>query len=174
MLPAPTYHPFDLSLLSAKTVVGLEWLYESVRVYLGKLIVVVLVFLLGLPFVLFFGYWLKVKRKKLQRYMKVDMPVFNNADDYLRFKQQLDKVDSLLPSLKKVSEYKRQKAPWPVRFTLRQMQKMSSTVVTYNSWLKSRLNLFNEDQFAGKSRVFRLVSEKELWKNRNQVYQYWM
>jgi hypothetical protein len=54
------------------------------------------------------------------------------------------------------------------------MQKMTSTLVTYNDWLKSRLNTFNEEQFISKSQVFKLVTEKELWKGRNKAYQYWM
>lgn len=174
MFATQTYNPFENSLSNAKTVVGLEWLYESVRNHLGKLFVVLLVVLLGLPFVFFFGYWLQTKRRKFQRHMKKDMPLFKSHNDYLKFKGYLNKLDELMPSLKKVSGYNLKKAPWPVKYTLSQMQKMTSTVITYNSWLKSRLTTLNEDQFTSKSKVFKLVSEKELWNNRNQAYQYWM
>jgi len=61
MLAVDTYNPFENSLSNAKTVVGLEWLYEGVRNHLGKLFVLVLVVLVGLPFVFFFGYWLQTK-----------------------------------------------------------------------------------------------------------------
>ncbi len=174
MFTAQTYNPFETSLSNAKTVVGLEWLYESVRTHLGKLFVVLLVVLLGLPFVFFFGYWLQTKRRKFQRHMKKDMSLFKSHNDYVKFKGYLNKLDQLTPSLKKVSGYNLKKAPWPVKYTLSQMQKMTSTVITYNSWLKSRLTTLNEDQFTSNSKVFKLVSEKELWNNRNQAYQYWM
>lgn len=174
MFAAETYNPFETSLSNAKTVVGLEWLYEGLRNHLSKLLVVVLVVLVGLPFVFFFGYWLQTKRKKFQRHMRKDLPLFKNHSDYLEFKGYLNKLEVLMPSLKKVSGYNLKKAPWPVKYTLGQMQKMTSTLVTYHSWLKTRLNSLNEEQFKSNSTVFKLVSEKELWKNRNQAYQYWM
>lgn len=172
MFASNTYNSFETSLSNAKTVVGLEWLYESVRDNLGKLVFVTLVVLAGLPFVFFFGFWLKMKRKKFQRNMKKDFSLFKNYTDYLEFKDNLNKLDTLMPSLKKVANYNLHKAPWPVKFTLSQMQKMTSTLVTYNTWLKKRLDALNEDK--DKESVFKLVSEKELWKNRNQAYQYWM
>lgn len=174
MFATSTYNPFETSLSNAKTVVGLEWLYEGLRNNLSKLFVLVLLILAGLPFVFFFGYWLQTKRKKFQKYMRKDLSLFKNQNDYLEFKDNLNKLESLMPSLKKVSNYNLKKAPWPVNFTLNQMQKMTSTLVTYNSWLKTRLNSLNEEQFKSKSTVFKLVSEKELWKNRNKAYQYWM
>ncbi|MCG2612793.1 hypothetical protein LZZ85_00820 [Terrimonas sp. NA20] len=162
------------SLNNAKTVVGLEWLYEDVRSNLSKLLVVVLVVSLGLPLVLFFGYRLKLKRKKFQRQMKKDLPLFKTHKDYSTFKKQLGELDALMPSLKKVHNYNARRAPWPIRYTLGQMQKMTSTLVTYNSWLKKRLDVLNEERFKGESNLFKFVSEKELWKDRNQAYQYWM
>ena len=174
MFAAGTYNPFETSLSNAKTVVGLEWLYEGVRNHLGKLLVVALVVVVGLPFVFFFGYWLQTKRKKFQRHMRKDFTLFKSHGDYLEFKDYLNKLELLMPSLKKVSNYNLKKAPWPVKYTLSQMQKMTSTLVTYNNWLKTRLNSLNEEQFKSNSTVFKLVSEKELWKNRNKAYQYWM
>jgi hypothetical protein len=64
MFTVETYNPFENSLSNAKTVVGLEWLYEGIRNHIGKLFFLVLVVLIGLPFVFFFGYWLQTKRKK--------------------------------------------------------------------------------------------------------------
>lgn len=174
MFAGQPYNTFETSLNNAKTVVGLEFLYESVRKNLSKLMVVVLVLLVGLPFVFFFGFWLQTKRKKFQKNMLKDVPSFNTYKDYLELKESLSKLDELMPALKKVNGYNLKKAPTPIRYTLSQMQKMTSTLVTYNDWLKSRLNTFNEEQFSSESQVFKLVSEKELWKGRNKVYQYWM
>lgn len=174
MFAAQPYNTFETSLDNAKAVVGLELLYESVRKNLSKLMVVLLTLLVGLPFVFFFGFWLQAKRKKFQQHMRKDVPFFNTYKDYLQLKESLSKLDELMPALKKVSSYNLKKAPVPIRFTLSQMQKMTSTLVTYNDWLKSRLNTFNEEQFSSKSQVFKLVTEKELWKGRNKVYQYWM
>ncbi|MGN6533913.1 MAG: hypothetical protein ACTHK0_19385 [Ginsengibacter sp.] len=106
--------------------------------------------------------------------MKKDFPLFKSGAEYLRFKESLEKLEVLMPSLMKVSGYHVQKAPWSVNYTLAQMQKMTSTLVTYNNWLKSRLNSLNEEQFKSSAATFKLVPEKELWQNRNQAYQYWM
>jgi hypothetical protein len=174
MFAAQPYNTFENSLNNAKTVVGLELLYESVRKSLSKLMVVTLLTFLGLPFVFFFGFWLQRKRKKFQQHMKKVVPSFNTYKDYLELRESLSKLDELMPTLKKVNTYNLKKAPIHLRYTLSQMQKMTSTVVTYNNWLKSRLKTFNEEQFTSKAQVFKLVTEKELWERRNKVYQYWM
>jgi len=174
MLATNSYNPFENSLNNAKSVVGLDWLYESVKSQVGKLWLLVLAFFVGFPVILFLGFLLKRKRKKFQTSMKKELPVFNDYKSYLEFKSHLDKLESLTPSLKKVSGYNLKKAPWPLSYTLGQMQKMTSTLLTYNSWLKSRLNSLNEEQFKSNTTVFKFVSEKELWRNRNQAYQYWM
>jgi hypothetical protein len=174
MFALKTYNHFESSLSNAKTVVGLEWIYEGVRNHLGKILASILVLLIGLPFVFFFGFWLQTKRKKFSRHMKKEIPLFKSSDGYLNFKEHLKKLDGLTPSLKKVSEYNLKKAPWPLSYTLGQMQKMASTLVTYNGWLKKRLDPLNEEKFSSNSKVFKFVSEKELWKNRNQAYKYWM
>jgi hypothetical protein len=170
MFVAQPYNTFETCLSNAKTVVGLEWLYEAVRKNLSKILVVSLLF----PFSFFFGFWLQTKRKKFQKHMRKDVPCFNTYKDYLELKESLSKLDELMPALKKVNSYNLKNAPAPIRYTLSQMQKMTSTLFTYNDWLKSRLNTFNKEQFSSESQVFKLVSEKELWKGRNKVYQYWL
>lgn len=174
MFAAQQYNSFETSLDNAKAVVGFEFLYESLRKNLNKLIVLVLVYAVGLPIVFLFGYWLLTKRKKFQKHMKNDFLTLNTSKDYLDLKESLSKLDELMPALKKVSTYNLKKAPYLIRFTLCQMQKMTSTLVTYNDWLKSRLNSYNEEQYSSKSQIFKLVPEEELWKERNKVYQYWM
>ncbi|MFZ4056987.1 MAG: hypothetical protein ACOYKE_02560 [Ferruginibacter sp.] len=174
MFAVESYSTFDSSLSNAKTVVGLEWLYEGVKNHLGKIALLCFVLVVGLPVVFLLGYWLHTKRKQLQREMKKDLPLFKNHVEYLKFKENLSKLDSLLPALKKISAYNLKKAPWPIRYTLSQMQKLASSITTYNKWLKKHLTSYNEDSSTGKSKVFRLVSENELWKERNPVYNYWM
>jgi hypothetical protein len=174
MVSPSLYNPYESSLTHAKTVVSLEWLYDAVRKNVSKVFVAFLVVLVGLPIVFLLGFWLKAKRKNLQRHMRSNLPLFKNPDEYLAFRDNLSKLDSLMPSLKKVSNYNAKKAPWPLGFTLRQMQKMTSTLATYNAWLHNRLDLFNEEQLSSTSTLFKLVPESKLWKERNQAYKYWM
>lgn len=174
MIAPNTYNPFENSVNNAKTVVSLEWLYQEVRTHLSKLIVVTLVIITSLPIVFLFGFWLHMQRKRFQKCMKKEPIFFKSNKDYLEFKVSLEKLDVLMPSLQKVLHYDLNKTPWPMKYTLRQMQKMTSTLVTFNSWLKTRLSPFNETKFKSKSQAFHLISEGELWKNRNPVYQYWM
>ncbi len=174
MFATNTYNFFETGLNNAKIVVGLEWLYESVKKQLGKFFLLVLLVLLGFPAVLLFGFWLQKKRRKFQKHMRNELPFFKDQNDYLEFKAYLNKAYSLSPSLKKVSGYNVKKAPWPLKYTLKQMKKMTSTLLTYNDWLKTRLNSLNEEHFKSEKTVFKFVPEKELWKNRNEAYQYWM
>jgi hypothetical protein len=174
MFVADTYNPHEAGLTNAKTVVGLEWLYEGMQKHLGKLLFLIVVVLVALPFVFLLGYWLRTKRRKFQKHMKKELSTFNEHETYLKFKNALVKLDELLPTLKKVSGYNLKKTPIILRYTLSQMQKMTSTLVTYSSWQKSRLRVLNEEQFKSKATVFKFISEKELWESRNQVYKYWM
>lgn len=174
MFAVDSYNPFENSLNNAKVVVSLEWQYETIRKNLSKLMVISLVLTIGLPLVFFFGFWLQIKRRKFRRSMRNVIPDFKNYDDYLQFKLSISKLDELMPSLQKVNKYNLKKAPLPVRYTLLQMQKMTSTLITFNDWQKSKLSSLNEQQFKSKSQVFKFVSEQELWKGRNSAYQYWM
>lgn len=174
MLVTSAYQPFEASLSSAKTVVSLGWLYEEVRNHLGKLLVLVLAFLLALPLVFLFGFWLRLKRKSLQKSMRSAPPPFKTHNDYQKFKTNLVKLTSLMPALETVSKYNLKKTPLYLKYTLRQMQKTTSTLVTYHSWLTSRFNLLNNEQFKSESKVFKMVPEKEMWEKRNTAYQYWM
>jgi len=174
MYATPNYSSFETSLTNAQAVIGLEWLYSGFRKSLSRLAVVLLLTVLGFPFVLFFGYWLKQKRKAFQKHMRSEFKGFKNHQDYLTYKDSLKRLDELMPGLKKVSDYNLNNAPWPVSFTLRQMQQMSSTLVTYNQWLKLKLSPYNNPQENTKSEVFKLVTESELWKARNHAYNYWM
>ncbi|MCO5238890.1 MAG: hypothetical protein M9904_02435 [Chitinophagaceae bacterium] len=174
MFAPSAYPPFEASLSNAKTVVSLGWLYEEVRNHMGKLLVLVLTFFLGLPLVFAFGFWLRLKRRELQKNMRKAPPAFKTHNDYRQFKTHLAKMDSLMPALETVAKYNLKKAPLHLRYTLNQMQKSTSTLVTYHSWLTSRLNLLNNEQFKSESKVFKLVPEKELWEKRNAAYQYWM
>ena len=133
MFAAHQYNTFETSLDNAKTVVGLELLYESVRKSLSKLMVVALVLLVGLPFVFFFGFWLQTKRKKFQKHMRKDVPTFNTYKGYLELKDSLRRLDELMPALKKVNSYNLKKAPVPIKYTLSQMQKMTSTSLRLHS-----------------------------------------
>ncbi|WP_407526295.1 hypothetical protein PDL71_05180 [Lacibacter sp. MH-610] len=167
--------PFESSLTNAKVVVGLNWLYESLRTNLSKIFVFLLVLLIALPLVLFFGFWLQLKRKKFQKLMKKNKPLLlKDNKEYLQYKENSDKLNNLMPSLEKVSTYKLSKVPWPLRYTLRQMQSMTSTLITFQNWLSSRLEPLNESQLQGKSKFFKYVPEEYLWKKRNKAYKYWM
>jgi hypothetical protein len=174
MLAINTYNSFDNNLTNAKAVVGLELLYESFRKQVGKFFILMVVCLVCLPFLLLFGLWLQTKRKSFQKHMKRDVKSFRNYSEYQEFKEYLSKLDNLMPSLNKVNKYNLKKVPFPFKYTLTQMQKMASTIVTYNDWQKSRLNSLNDEQFKSNgSQVFKHISERELWNNRNQAYQYW-
>jgi hypothetical protein len=174
MFAVELHNTFESSLSSAKRLAGLELILESFKLKLGKAIASFFLLLLCLPFVFLFGYWLQLKRRKFVQHMKKDVPSFKSASQYKDFKTSLEQLDSLVPSLKKVTNYNLQQIPFLFRYTLGQMKKMSSTLVTYNEWLHARLHSLNEDRFHSDSKVFRLVPEGELWKQRNQAYQYWM
>jgi hypothetical protein len=174
MLASGSYNTFESGLNNAKMVVGLEWLYESARRNLSKVTVAFLMAILGLPFVLVTGYWLRTKRRKLQRLMRKNTIHLMQHSDYLAVRESLDKLTVLMPTLKKVARYDLKRTPWPMSYTLRQMQGMTTTLITYSEWLMIKINTFNQQQFKTNSQTFKLVSETEMWEGRNQAYRYWM
>ena len=173
MFISEPYNTYENSLSTAKTLAFFEQIYETFRNFLGKIVLLSLLFLVT-PLVFLLGYLIKSKRKALQRHMRKDIPGFKNSNEYQDFKMMLDKFENLLPSLNKINEFKANNAPLTVRYFLIQLQKMASTLITYFSWLKKGLSHLNAVQFTSKSNEFKLVSEQELWKNRNQSYHYWL
>lgn len=172
------YTVSDMGLRQAKAVAGAEYLYETVRDLFGRqfskqirwILLSVVFCTLFLPF----GFFFRTMRKKLAKRMKREMPGFKTAEEYAIFKRQLAQMQSFLPDLKRVTNYNLSRAPWPARLVLREMQKISSTLITYTEWYNSRLSKMNTEQFATKNTHFRFTSERELWNNRNPAYEYWM
>ena len=167
------YSPFEKGLTSGNALASFEGLYVSFRDATGKVVLLSLVFVFLWPLVLVFGFWLKLQRRFFVRYMKEDVR-FDSPEDYASFKKRYDKLVHLKPSLEKVNSYNTEKAPPVVRYTLRQMQKTCSTLLTFHGWLDSKLEDYNKQQFPSASKQVKFRSESSLWKNRNAAYQYWM
>ncbi len=167
------YKTFDTSLRNARNVLSLEWLYDGLKQFLGTFLLLALVVLLY-PLVLLFGFWLQTKRKKFRKVMRTPFNGFYNSNHYLHLKVSLKQFKQFNPTLKKVAASNLKKTPFLLRYTVGQMQKMSSTLVTYSEWLESHLNCLNTEQFKSESKEFKLLTEKELWRKRNKAYQYWM
>lgn len=138
-------------------------------------LVLLVFFTIGFPFFLFFGYWLKRKRTRLVKTMLESKSVnLNSTKDYVEFKNGLQRFDGYLPILRKAADLNPKKIPRLFRYTPIQLQKLSSTLVTFNTWLHSRLTPMNQPRHSSEATEFKFVSEKELWENRNHAYQYWM
>jgi hypothetical protein len=171
---APSYNPFESSLNNARTLAGVESFYVGLKNQLGKVFLVSIVLLLGLPLVFFFGFWLSRQRRKFLKFMRKDYTEFNSSSGYSNFKKKVEELDKFTPYLKKLTHYNPKRAPLLLRFTISQMQKTSSTLLTFEGWLRSRLDNYNKPIFLSNSNIFRFLSEKELWERRNKVYEYWM
>ena len=168
--------PYDLnkeSLYSARAVLALDSLYNCFRGTAGKAFAHIAA-TVTLPVVLPFGFWLYYKRKGLERHMRQTTTLqFKDLKEYVELRTFLSDFDKFRPFLKQLSTYKTNKAKWPLRYMLGQMQKTAITLLNYNSWLKSNLSELDKPQFK-LSTEFKVVKEEELWANRNKAYQYWM
>ena len=173
MLTVGTYNPNENGYNSAKALASLQGLYESFRAQMSKLLILFLMFAVGLPILVFWGFWFKAKRGKFQKNMR-NNPEFKSPSNYYDFRVKLDRMNEFKPRLEKIMHYNVKRAPWPVKFTLKKMQNMSSTLLTYSGWQELQLSGFNKTQFKSKSPILNFASEKELWTKRNKAYTYWM
>lgn len=78
------------------------------------------------------------------------------------------------PRLRKLMDCEPQKASWLFRFAVKEMQKMSATLLTYYGWQAYQLSHLNTSQFKSELDLFEFIPERELWMNRNKAYSYWM
>lgn len=165
---------FDISISSAQIVVRIDRVYIFLKNLVGKVIFEFLAIFICLPLVYIFAVLLRAKRKRLQKSMRESFNDFRDYEHYLKFKNSVHDLSVFLPKLKAIGGYNIKNAPLPIRFPLNQIKKMTSTLVTYNEWLDSRLTPLNEDNVDNECSDFKLITEKELWDNRNHAYQYWM
>ena len=153
-------------------------LYNSI--VKGVRVALVLVLLLGvfglvlLPLAFLFGFWLSRKRNYLVKNMRDTALDLNNTEQYVTYKNKLNKLTKDSERLVKVSSYNLKKVPLFVRYPVAQMKYLSSTLLTYEGWLQSRLTKYNQEQFQSEQKIFSFKPESELWDNRNKVYNYWM
>jgi len=170
--------PFDLALQGGGVIDAVVHLRQSASKVFKKasslIFVVFVLFFVVLPLGYLFGFWLARKRNSLLRLMKNTHVEFETPQQYVLHKNNLDKLARLSPSLKLVSLYDVRRVPLIVRFPARKMKNISSSILTFEGWLKGRLDKYNEDQFKSEQKIFTLKSESELWRNRTKVYQYWM
>jgi len=180
MLTLGSYNPNqqEYTLTNAKALVSVKAVIDVVRHYMDNTFILIKFFTLltlaltGLPLFYGFGFWLLYHRKRFSKVMKSTAEI-EDLDDYLFLKNGLNKMEEMLPKLKNLGNIDLKRVPWLLRFTFTQMKKFSSSLVTYQGWLKSRLNNYNTPQFKSSSKIS-FLSESELWENRNHAYSYWM
>jgi len=167
------YGPFERGLNNARILAGVDTFYVGLRNLLGKVILLTLVALLALPLVYAVGIYCYVQRKKMRKHMKDSFCQFSGPSDYGDFKRKVNELSKLKPALVNVTNYDPKKV-FVLRFTLTQMQKTSSTLITYEGWLESKLSEYNISRFSNSNKALNFVPEKKLWKKRNKAYVYWM
>jgi len=158
------------SLNYARKVVSWGWEYEALKKSALKFVRFVVAF----PLSLLFGLWLNQKRKSFMKQMRKNRVVLHNVSDYRKLRTQLDEVRKLYPFLKNVKKLDLKELPWVFRYCGFQVQRMTSTLLQYFTWLEKELDCLNKEQFKSQSKTFKFTSEKELWENRNKAYNYWM
>ncbi len=174
MLTSSQYNLYENSISYANTLAGLETFLAGFKRIVGKFLLLFCYYTIFWPFVLTFALWLNLERRSFQKKMKRDFKEFETSNDYLKHKKVLMDLKSLEPRLKRISNYQPHRLPFGVSYTLNNMKKMTSTLLTVISWSESRLSSLNHAKFASANHDVKFVSESELWKNRNSAYQYWM
>ena len=171
----PYRHPLDVGVYSGKAVVYFENSYVFLRSLFGKVFLRVVTFFLLWPFVLFFALWLKHKRKQLLIAIRDADEVTMTPEKYSDFREQFQKFDKLTPVLQKFNGYQPYKAKLVLRYSLTQMQKTCSTMLSFHALMKDKyVNEFNFSQFQNEATTFSFRSATELLNNRNKAYDYWM
>ena len=169
-----TFDTYKESSTSAMLLTSVEGMYTSLREYLGKVKLLVLVYTLLWPFVLVVTLVLKNQRRKMLVHMKNRHPKLTTVQDYVKFRKNLDSSDEFNKRLQKVGTYNLESTHFVVRFALTQMQKVADTLLSFNCWMHSRLDeAMNKSKFNA-PKNFVLKTEKELWNERNKAYDYWM
>ena len=71
MLTLNRHNQFEESITNARVVVGSQWMYASVNEQLKKLHLLFAFSIVGSPVILLFGFWVKKKRKVIEKQMRV-------------------------------------------------------------------------------------------------------
>ena len=169
------YDPLQLSLENARILDATRNFYQvfkkRVKLYLFG-------YCLALPFVFigsfFFGLWVSRQRKFFQKMMAKERFNLHTYNEYLAYKEVGQQLNSFTPTLKRLSQANIKKAPFFLRFPLRRMARMSSTLLTFKQWHDMQLVKFNTPQFKQQGSFFLMVTEKELWEKRTKAYDYWL
>lgn len=130
--------------------------------------------LILLPVMYLFAFWLYRKRVILVKLMNERKDDFNNVEQYKNSKEKLEKLSKYTSKVNMLAEFDLKKCNLFIRYPISQIKSLSSTILTYEGWLKSNLIKYNKEQFHSEKDIFLFKPEDELWENRNKAYNYWM
>lgn len=169
---------FEVALQGGDVVNAVEELRNSVIkgvvVATGLMIVGFVLFFVVVPAGYVAGFWFSRKRSYLIKYMRKTPVDLANSNQYVMYKTHVERLYKRHDVLKEVASLELRKVPVIVRFPVRKMRDISSTLLTYQEWLNSRLNMYNQEQFKSDNKIFSFKSESDLWNSRNKAYAYWM
>ena len=169
---------FDVAVQGGDAVNAVEDLrnavVKGVKVTTALVVVCFLLFFVVVPAGYVLGVWFSRKRALLVKYMKKTPLDLANPNQYLLYKKHIERLSKRTTVLTAVSSIDLKNVPLVVKYPVRKMKHISSTLLTYNGWLKSRLSTYNQEQFCSEQKIFSFKSESDLWNSRNKAYAYWM
>lgn len=169
---------FDLAMRVSKYVDASADLYKSFKNGLVNTIVfavlTILAYFLVLPLGVVLGFWILRKRNYFVRNMKNECTEFSSPEIYAEYKNKLATLTKDKKLLQKVSNLDVKKIPFYAKFPVKQLKKLTSTILLYIDWMESRLKIYNTEHFISSNSVFVFKSERKLWEERNKAYSYWL
>lgn len=162
---------YDMSLLSAMSLELLEnFVKFSNKVFKSFTNITQLIsflLLVIMPITYLFGFWFRIRRKKIDHQRKVFETRFKSIYDYISFTEWLNELDKHNEKLAQISTFNITKVPFFAKFMIREAKLLSVSLLRYNHFSHTRLNVYNKRQFSANGSRFVFVNKLELLKNGN-------
>lgn len=162
------YAELELGVNMSESLIVIRERYLAVRKRMGQKMLKALF----LPFGVYYGLKFRKNRKAFQRRIDKHFTDFESPKEYVHFIGLIEKMDEILHPITEIIKNHPKKKVWPYMFSLNELDKMISTLNTYNGWLKKELNVYNKKVNIQEYSGFEFISGDKLWEKRVKVYEY--
>jgi hypothetical protein len=154
-------------------IAGLKDAYASFLGMANRLFALGLVAVLSTIFfrpILF--YVRRVKARRFQAQLMLFSAGRLDSNAYSELRNTFDKISSDLNLLENIHQADLSKAPWIIRGTIRDIQKLADDLLIWRMQFSDILNKLDSDIDGSSAKYFKIVPESQLWERRTKAYTY--
>jgi hypothetical protein len=156
---------------AVQVILGAQAVYTGMKRSAGEVWDKILFVLIGLPAIGVFWLFLRWMRHKIAKSFQQEAEL--TSDNYTSLRKEFDSLDSVREKLEKLQNLDNKRLPWYLRGVIGQVKAIGTLIIQRSQKIAATLQSLDPVPTPADG-TLRPLKEDELWKQRNQAYDYLM